>query len=189
MLSIHQRLYLSASKLISHRGITSPVRSIATADLCDDHIQSPPRFSIATPNYFKDYGNRKKFHGQIETIRCFESNPLVRKTLQTPGAGKVLVVDGAASTRVALMGDMLAEFAFKNGWAGVVINGCIRDSRAISEIDVGVKAIGTQPVKSRKDFDGDKGVSVSFAGVEFVPGHWIYCDEDGVIISEHEMTK
>ena len=122
--------------------------SIATADLCDIHVSSPERLSVATPNYFRDYGGRKAFHGEIETIRCFESNPLVRKTLCESGNGRVLVVDGGSSTRVAIMGDMLAGFAKENDWAAVIINGCIRDSKIISGIDVGIKAIGTHPGKS-----------------------------------------
>ena len=123
--------------------------SFATADLCDGHVASPGRLEVARPNYLNDYGGRKSFWGEIETIRCFESNPLVRKTLSEPGNGRVLVVDGGSSTRVAIMGDMLARFAKDNEWAGVIINGCIRDSKVISGIDIGVKAIGTHPGRAK----------------------------------------
>lgn len=160
----------------------------ATADLSDEHFQSPSRLSVATPNYFKDFGTRKAFHGKIETVRCFESNPMVKKTLGEAGEGRVLVVDGGESTRVAICGDMLARMASDNNWSGVIINGCIRDSSVINTLDIGVKAIGTHPVKSLKDNMGERGVKVAFSGVEFVPGHWVYADEDGVIVSEKELT-
>lgn len=168
----------------AHRGFaTSP----ATADLCDEHVESPSRPCIATPGYFNDYGGIKKFHGRIETVKCFESNPLVRKTLGEPGEGRVLVVDGGASTRCAILGDLLATMARDNGWSGVVVNGNIRDSAVIAGIEIGVKAQGTHPLKSIKTHMGERGTTVAFAGVEFVPGHWLYADEDGIIISETEL--
>ena len=161
--------------------------SPATADLCDDYVASPTRLSVAGSGDFRDFGGVKRFHGQIETVRCFESNPLVRKTLQEPGNGRVLVVDGGASTRVAILGDMLAKFAQDNGWKGIVVNGCIRDSKVISELSVGVKARGTHPLKSVKTHMGERGITVAFGGLEFVPGHWLYADEDGIVISEEQL--
>lgn len=133
---------------------------------------------------FKDYGGLIAFHGPIETIRCFESNPLVRKTLSEPGNGRVLVVDGGGSHRVAILGDELASLAERNGWSGLVINGCIRDSQVIKGIPVGVKALNTNPVKSVKTHWGEKNVTVAFAGVEFVPGHWVYADAVSKILIE-----
>uniref|UniRef100_A0A7S4QU66 4-hydroxy-4-methyl-2-oxoglutarate aldolase n=1 Tax=Ditylum brightwellii TaxID=49249 RepID=A0A7S4QU66_9STRA len=151
---------------------------IATADLCDDFITSPDRLSVVNPSpRFYNYGRITSFFGKIYTIRCFESNPLVRKTLSQPGNGQVLVVDGGASQRVAILGDELAKLAHDNNWAGVIINGCIRDSKAIGMMDVGVKALGTHPLKSIKNHEGEGGVIVSFSGVEFVHGHWLYSDE------------
>eukprot|EP00565_Helicotheca_tamesis_P007527 CAMPEP_0185729624 /NCGR_PEP_ID=MMETSP1171-20130828/6656_1 /TAXON_ID=374046 /ORGANISM="Helicotheca tamensis, Strain CCMP826" /LENGTH=178 /DNA_ID=CAMNT_0028398507 /DNA_START=275 /DNA_END=811 /DNA_ORIENTATION=+ len=167
---------------------TTTTTTIATADLCDDYITSPNRLKVATPfPKFTNYGNVTSFYGEIYTVRCFESNPLVRQTLSTPGNGRVLVVDGGASTRVAILGDMLAKLAHDNNWAGVLINGCIRDSKVIGTMNVGVKALGTHPLKSSKEHLGEDGIIVSFAGVEFVPGHWLYSDEDGIVISEKPL--
>lgn len=162
--------------------------SPATADLCDDHVTSPTRLSVMGSDDFRDYGGVKSFHGKIETVRCFESNPMVRKTLMEPGNGRVLVVDGGGSNRVAILGDMLAKFAQDNGWKGIVVNGCIRDSKVIGTLNVGVKARGTHPLKSAKTHMGEKGTTVAFGGLEFVPGHWLYADEDGIVISEQELT-
>ena len=164
--------------------------SPATADLCDDHIKSPQRLQIVESNLFKSFGKKKAFHGIIETVSCFESNPLVRETLSSEGHGRVLVVDGGGSKRCAILGDMLAGFAKDNNWAGVVVNGYIRDSALINEMeDVGIKALGTHPLKSAKTHPGSKGVNVNFGGVEFVPGHYLYSDEDGIIISETDLMK
>ena len=151
--------------------------SYATTDLCDAYINSPARLQAAEAGVFFDYGGVKAFHGQIETVRCFESNPMVRQTLSQPGNNRVLVVDGGGSKRVAIMGDQLASMAHENNWRGVIINGCIRDSKMISTIPVGVKALGTHPLKSLKDHKGERGGLVAFAGLEFHPGHWVYADE------------
>jgi len=167
---------------------TSGKTNFATADLCDAHISSPERLQAAEAGTLFDFGGIKSFHGQIETVRCFESNPLVRKTLGEPGHNRVLVVDGGGSKRVAILGDQLAAMAKQNNWAGIIVNGCIRDSRIISTIPIGVKALGTHPLKSLKDHEGEKSGSVAFAGLEFRPGQWVYADEDGVIISENELT-
>lgn len=140
------------------------MQQIATADLCDDHVASPERLKVVEPGLFRMYGKKTNFHGPIETVKCFESNPLVRETLSSPGHGRVLVVDGGGSKRCAIMGDMLATFGAENGWSGVVINGYIRDSKIINGIDIGVKALGTHPLKSLKAFRGEKSVQVSFGG-------------------------
>jgi regulator of ribonuclease activity A len=159
---------------------TSSNSYFCCADLCDEHIQTPQRCNVVQPNLLHNYGGKMCFHGKIVTIRCLESNVLVRKTLSSEeGKGKVLVVDSGGSTRVALFGDRLASLALLQGWEGVVINGCVRDSAILRTMQVGIKAIGTTPVKSSKDHPGDKDVKVSFGGVEFVPGHWIYADEVG----------
>lgn len=152
-----------------------------TTDLCDDYISE---LKIAKPLGFKDLGMKKSFHGQIVTIRVFENNPLIRKTLSEDGKGKVLVVDGGKSDRCALMGDNIAELAMNNGWEGIVIYGAVRDSVAISPLDIGVKALFLNPQKSGKLDEGEKDVIVHFAGVDFVPNQFIYCDEDGIVVSE-----
>ncbi|SNR14380.1 ribonuclease E activity regulator RraA [Tenacibaculum jejuense] len=158
---------------------------IYTADLCDDFIDI---LQVATPIDFKDYGGRKNFHGEIVTIKCFEKNPLVKQTLNTDGTGKVLVVDGGGSLKCALMGDNLAALAIKNNWNGVLIYGCIRDSREISTMEIGIKALNTTPRKSIKIPEGDINNTVSFADVNFTPGHYIYCDEDGIVVSEKKLV-
>jgi regulator of ribonuclease activity A len=148
------------------------------ADLCDDNIQSPQPVHVVQPNLFQSYGGKLCFHGKIVTIRCFESNGLVRQTLfSEEGKGKVLVVDGGGSTRVALLGDRLASMALLQHWEGIIINGCVRDTAVLRTMPIGIKAIGSTPVKSLKLHPGDKNVKISFGGTEFIPGHWIYADE------------
>lgn len=154
-----------------------------TADLCDDHADS---LHIAELN-FRDLGGRKTFHGEIQTIKAFEDNSLVREAVATPGAGKVLVIDSGGSTRRAMLGDLLAKKAVDNGWEGVIINGCIRDSAAIGEMPIGVKALGTCPLKTDKRGLGDANVPVRFAGVDFIPGYFVYADEDGIVVSEQAL--
>ena len=123
------------------------------------------------------------FRSSIVTVKLFEDNSLVRETLAKPGAGKVLVVDGGGSLRCALVGDQIAELAVKNQWAGIVVYGCIRDSVAINGLPLGVRAIDTHPLKSIKKGAGDCEIAVTFGGVTFTPGEWLYADEDGVIVS------
>jgi regulator of ribonuclease activity A len=157
--------------------------TIKTADLCDDHAD---RVRIADP-VFRAYGGRAAFGGPVSTLRIFEDNVLVRSALEEPGDGRVLVVDGAASMRCALLGDQLAALAAGNGWAGVVVNGCIRDAADIAEIDLGVRALATMPLKSRKLGRGERDVPVAFAGVRFEPGHYLYADEDGILVSADRL--
>lgn len=150
-----------------------------TADLCDDHSDA---LSIAQP-MFNDYGKNIAFSGQISTVKCFEDNSLVRKQLEQPGNGRVLVVDGGGSTRCAMVGDILAQMGADNGWNGIIVYGCIRDSGVIATIDIGMKAIGTMPLKSVKKGEGEVDICVHFADVDFIPGHFVYADEDGIILS------
>jgi len=154
-----------------------------TADLCDDHADL---LHIAELS-FRDLGGRQTFHGEIQTIKAFEDNSLVREAVATPGTGKVLVIDSGGSMRRAMLGDLLAKKAVDNGWEGVIINGCIRDSAAIKEMPIGVKALGTCPMKTEKRGLGDANVPVRFAGVDFVPGHYVYADEDGIVVSERAL--
>ena len=117
---------------------------------------------------------------------------MVRTALSSPGNNRVLVVDGGGSKRVAILGDMITQLAVDNSWAGIIINGCIRDSAIINGMEIGVKALGTHPVKSLKSYPGERGADVNFGGVEFIPGHWVYSDEDGIIVSKeplHDVEK
>ena len=162
-----------------------------TADLCDEFFELCNQFSgalqIAEP-VFGDYGGEIAFAGPIVTLKIAEDNALVRKVLEEPGQDRVLVVDGGGSMRCALLGDQLAALAEKQGWAGVVVNGCIRDSAAIAETGIGVKALGVHPLKTIKRNTGERDVPVRFAGVTFRPGHYLYADEDGLLVSEKPLT-
>ncbi len=157
--------------------------SFATADLYDEHEEN---LQIATP-MFNDYGGKKKFSGPASTVKVFEDNSLVRAALEEPGEGRVLVVDGEGSLRCALVGDMLAILAKDNGWQGVVVYGCIRDSSVIADIDIGVKALNTNPRKSVKKGVGERDTRLVFADVTINPGDYIYADEDGVVISNSKL--
>lgn len=154
-----------------------------TADLCDEYSDE---LRICDP-LFLSFGGRPRFFGQVSTIRCFEDNSLVRTAVGEPGHGRVLVVDGGGSRRCALLGDQLATKAVENGWAGILINGMIRDSAEIASMPLGVKALGTHPLKSVKRGIGDRDVPVRFAGVSFVPGHHLYADEDGIVCSDRAL--
>ena len=152
---------------------------LLTTDLCDAH-EAAVR---AVEPMFSSFGGRDAFHGQIATLKLFEDNSLVRVALESPGEGRVLVIDGGGSLRRALLGDQLAALAVQNRWAGIIVYGCIRDSRAIGEMDIGVFAIDTHPMKTVKRNAGEADIPVSFGGVTFIPGEWLYADDDGVIVS------
>ncbi|HXF08041.1 MAG TPA: ribonuclease E activity regulator RraA [Candidatus Acidoferrales bacterium] len=157
--------------------------SLATTDLSDAH---PSAVQAADP-IFRDYGGRRAFHGPMTTLKLFEDNALVRTALEEPGSGRVLVIDGGGSMRCALLGDQLAELAVRHEWAGVVVFGCIRDSEAIGQLPLGVKALATHPLKSIKRGEGQRDLPVRFAGVTFRPGAWLYADADGLLISDEAL--
>jgi regulator of ribonuclease activity A len=150
----------------------------STADLYDvhgDELQS-------LPLQLRSFGGRTSFEGRVRTVRCFQDNALLKSVLSSPGDGAVLVVDGDGSYGTALMGDMIAQSAVDSGWAGVVINGCVRDSVALLGMPLGVKALGTNPRKSAKEGAGEADVVVEFGGVTFRPGALLHADEDGVLV-------
>lgn len=150
-----------------------------TADLCD---QFPDVIKVAEP-IFRCFGQKSFFGGEIVTVKVHEDNVLVKERLSQPGTGKVLVVDGGGSMRCALVGDLLAQSAIDNGWEGIVVYGCIRDSATINTLPIGIQALSTHPLKSVKHGRGDRDLPVTFAGVTFFPGHYLYADSDGVIVS------
>ena len=150
-----------------------------TADLCDQHGAS---LQVAQP-FLRSYGGAAAFCGPIATVKVNEDNTSVRLRLQEPGMGRVLVVDGGGSLACALVGDQLGSLARGNGWAGIVVNGCIRDSAALAAMDVGVMALATMPRKSKKRGPGEHDVVVAFAGVTFTPGYFLYADGDGIIVA------
>jgi regulator of ribonuclease activity A len=155
----------------------------ATADLYDAY---PHAASCDTP--FRSFGQRRSFAGKIRTVRSFHDNVLLKDLLSRPSPGEVLVVDGGGSLHCALIGDMIAALGMKSGWAGVIVHGAIRDSVAIDAMDFGIKALATNPRKSTKNGDGLVDVAVQFGNVTFVPGYWLYSDEDGILVSPTELT-
>ena len=155
-----------------------------TPDLCD---RFGDRVVVAEP-LFRDFGGRTAFAGEIETVRVFEDNALVRRILEKAGMGKVLVVDDGGSRRCALVGGRLATLAATNGWSGIVVNGCVRDIGEIAAAAVGVKALAPCPRPPSKTGAGDQGVPVSFAGITFKPGHLVWGDEDGLVVGEPGLS-
>ncbi|MDT8861266.1 ribonuclease E activity regulator RraA [Alkalihalobacillus sp. MEB130] len=153
--------------------------TIYTADLCDEHGDT---IKVAEP-IFTQYGKRRSFSGMIYTVKVFEDNVLVKKALQTIPKGSVLIVDGGGSRSCALVGDNLADLAIKREIAGIVVNGCIRDTAQINEMDIGIFALGSHPLKSKKQGKGQEHVDVYFAGVSFQPESYLYADEDGIVLS------
>ncbi len=150
-----------------------------TTDLCDEYIKS---ISIAEP-LFWDFGGLLRFGGPITTVKCPGDNSPVKATLETPGNGGVLVVDGGGLLNFALLGDKLGLLAVENYWNGLVIYGCVRDSAVLATMDIGIKALATCPVKTPKKNPGEKNIPVHFANVDFIPGHYLYADQDGIIVS------
>ena len=157
--------------------------SKATADLYDDHGDD---LRVLAP-IFRDFGGRVSFSGEIVTLKVFEDNSLVRSTLEQTGNGRVLVVDGGGSLRCALVGDQLAELGVKNDWAGIVVYGCIRDADPIGKLDIGLKALATNPRKSVKKGVGDRDIPVQFAESQISPGDYLYADRDGIVLSSHSL--
>ena len=170
------------------RGPRRGAAAWATTDLCDAHLPDPVDEAVARkaeavrPGLLRDFGGRRAFSGPISTVQAFENNPLVREALGEPGNGRVLVVDGGASLRCALLGDEIAAMGSRNGWQGIVLNACVRDSAELAGVELGIKALGTHPLKSSKRDRGLRDVEVHFGGVRFRPGAWLYADADGVLV-------
>ena len=157
--------------------------TFSTADLHDEHEGKVQIANIL----MQSFGRKTRFSGPISTVKCLEDNSLVRAALEEPGKGLVLVVDGGASIRCALVGDKLAELGMNNGWEGMVIYGCIRDSAVVSTLDIGIKALGANPRRSVKKGEGERDIPLSFADATFTPGDWLYADEDGILLSPGEL--
>ena len=149
-----------------------------TADLVDD-IGADVR---SCDLQFRQFGGRTEFAGPITTVRCFQDNALLKSVLSHPGGGGVLVIDGDASLHTALVGDVIAELGRSNGWAGLIINGAVRDAATLRTLDIGIKALGTNPRKSAKTGSGERDVVVSLGGIEFRPGELAFSDDDGIVV-------
>jgi regulator of ribonuclease activity A len=163
--------------------MTTQATSPATTDLSDAY----PAVQVAEP-VLRHFGGSKRFSGRITTILCLEDNSRVREAVGEAGEGRVLVVDGGGSLQCALLGDLLGEKAVANGWSGVVINGCARDTFRLGQLDLGVLALAPHPRRSEKRGHGDRDVPVRFAGVTFRPGDYAYVDEDGLIVSATDLS-
>jgi RraA family protein len=161
---------------------------LATAEVCDANSDLITSGELrALQPVFRMYGRRQVFAGPIVTLKVFEDNVLVREFLEEKGQGRVLVVDGGGSLRCAILGGNLAQMAQNNGWAGIVVNGCIRDVDEIDGCDIGVRALGSHPMKSNKKGVGEKHAPVTIAGTRVCGGEWLYADADGILISRTEL--
>lgn len=170
--------------------------TLATCDLCDAHKNDSFEQFRVLPPVFKDFGARRAFSGPVETVKCFEDNSLVKAAVDSCGfvdtpqgrVGKVLVVDGAGSLRRALLGGNLGAAAAKNGWAGVVIDGCVRDVAELAVLDVGIRALASMPMPTEKQNQGLKDLPIQIQGVWVNPGDWLYADADGMVVSVSQLV-
>jgi regulator of ribonuclease activity A len=159
--------------------------SFTTAELCD-RFTGQENFQIAEP-LLRHFGGRHTFSGRVTTLQVFEDNSLVRTVLEEPGQGRVLVVDGGGSRRCALLGDALTSVALENHWEGIIVYGCVRAVDLLEAMQIGVMALNTHPVRSSKRGQGDRDVMITFAGVNFKKDHYLYADNDGIIVAETKL--
>lgn len=160
----------------------------STCDLCDAHEKDAIPILRALPPVFREFGSVARFCGPVATVRCFEDNSRVKEAVESPGEGRVLVVDGGGSVRRALVGGNLAAAAARNGWAGIVVDGAVRDCRELQAAGVAVRALALMPQRSVKRNEGERDVPVLIQGVPVRPGHWLYADEDGIVVSERPLA-
>ena len=159
-----------------------PSTAFATCDLCDVHKSDCSGQFRVLPPVFRNFGGIARFSGPVSTVKCFEDNSLVKATVDSPGKGRVLVVDGGASLRRALVGGNLGAAAAKNGWAGVVVDGCVRDVSELAQCSIGIRALAAMPLPTEKRQEGQRDVAVQVQGVWVYPGDWLYADEDGMVV-------
>jgi regulator of ribonuclease activity A len=156
-----------------------------TCDLVDQYADE---IQVVETIGLKHYGQQLQFSGRIQTLKCFEDNSLLKKIVSAPNDASILVVDAGGSMRCAMVGDLIAALAVENGWHGIIINGCIRDSVALSQIPIGIMALGTNPKKSTKLDLGDAGIPITFAGTRFESGDYLYADEDGIVVANRDLV-
>ncbi|WP_066270140.1 ribonuclease E activity regulator RraA [Hydrogenophaga palleronii] len=166
--------------------MTTPT-AFATCDLCDLHKNDGSGAFRVLPPVFRDFGAHRRFAGPVVTVKCFEDNTLVEAAVDSAGDGRVLVVDGGGSLRRALLGGNLGAAAARNGWAGVVIDGCVRDVAELALSPVGVRALASMPLPTEKRNEGQRDVAVQIQGVWVRPGDWLYADEDGIVIADRAL--
>ena len=163
--------------------------AFSTCDLCDLHKTDTSGDFRVLPPVFRSFGGRLKFAGPVSTVKCFEDNSSVKAALDEAGAGRVLVVDGGASMRRALVGGNLGAAAAKNGWAGVVVNGSVRDAAELAACDVGIRALALMPLPPLKRNQGDRDLPVQIQAVWVRPGDWLYADEDGIVVGASQLHQ
>lgn len=162
--------------------------AFATCDLCDVHKHdNSGRFRVLPP-VFRDFGGTARFSGPVSTVKCFEDNSLVKAAVDSPGEGRVLVVDGGASLRRALVGGNLGAAAARNGWAGIVVDGCVRDVAELARCATGIRALAAMPLPTEKRQEGQRDVPVRIQGVWVAAGDWLYADEDGMVLMAQPLT-
>lgn len=159
--------------------------SFVTCDICD---ANEGKVRVMQGLHWRSFGGRDSFAGQAVTVKCFEDNSRVKEILNSDGAGKLLVVDGGGSLRMALMGDMIAESAVQHGWSGVLIHGACRDVDALAKLDIGVLALGCVPLKSVRRGEGQQDIPVTFGGVTICPGDYVYIDNNGVVVAAEPLS-
>lgn len=160
----------------------------STCDLCDAHKGDTDGGFRVLPPLFRDFGRRLAFHGPVATVRCLDDNSMVKAAVESPGAARVLVVDGGGSLRRSLLGGNLAAAAAKNGWVGVVIDGAVRDLAELAECNIGIRALAPVPLPTERAGQGLRDVVLSLRGVVVHPGDWLYADADGMVLLPHEAA-
>jgi len=158
-------------------------KNFATCDLCDAHEEDSSGAIRVLPPVFRDFGASGKFSGPVATVRAIEDNSRIREAVNSPGDGRVLVIDGGRSLRCALVGGNLAVAAAKNGWAGIVVDGAVRDVAELMAAGIGVKALALMPLRSVKRGEGQRDIAIEIQGIPLRPGEWLYADEDGIVVS------
>lgn len=156
--------------------------NFSTCDLCDEHKSDDSGAFRVLPPLYTDYGARTKFAGPISTVRCLEDNSRVREAVNSPGLGRVLVVDGGGGVRRSLVGGLLGAAAAKNGWAGVVVHGAVRDKAELATCDVGIRALALTPMPTDRKDQGQRDVAIQIGDAWIRPGEWLYADEDGMVV-------
>ena len=180
---------VSSSRKVARKMLNTCDIKFATCDLCDDHKNDTSGdFRVLSP-VFRDFGGVRKFAGQVTTLKCYEDNSLVKAAVDSPGEGRVLVVDGGASLRRALLGGNLGAAAAKNGWAGVLIDGCVRDVAELAQCHTGIRALAAMPLPTEKRLEGQRDVAVQIQGVWVRPGNWLYADEDGMVVMTQALNS
>ena len=168
---------------------TTPTPAFATCDLCDAHEANVPGGALRVlPPVFRSFGAERAFCGPVHTLRAPEDNSRVREAVNSPGQGRVLVIDGGGSLRRALVGGNLAVAAAKNGWAGIVVDGCVRDVAELRAAGIPIRALALMPLRTEKRGEGQAGEPVQIQGAWVRPGDWLYADADGIVVSERALV-